>query len=119
MIYTDKFFFLCRIPLSATGSTDVEILQKAGTTEEFPELFSNFEEKRSHAFNDDDLYSVIRADEIYQIVRTTNNAHAKELAFEESRANLITNLEHRVMQNNDKNAKQILKSVHEVELDLQ
>ena len=118
MIYTEKFFFLCRVPLSATGPSDVEVLQKAETTEQFPEIFKEFEDKRSHAFNDDGLYSIIRADEIFQLVRTSNPKMAKELAFDESRANLITNLEHRVMQNKDNNAKQILKTVHEVELDL-
>lgn len=117
MIYTDKFFFLCRVPLSAKGSSDVEVLQKADSTTAFPDLFSLYEEKRSHAFNDDDLYSIVRADEIFQLVRTTNAKSAKEIAFEESRANLITNLEHRVMQSKDENAKQILKTVHEIELD--
>lgn len=108
---------MCRIPLDAQGSSDVEVIRKADSTADFPELFREYEEKRAHAFNEDGLYSVIRADEIFILVRTTDSKSAKELAFDESRANLITNLEHRVMQNNDAKAKAILSKVHEIELD--
>lgn len=117
MIYTDNFFFVCRIPLSAEGPQDVEVIQQAESTEQFPELFTKYEELRSHAFNKDQLYSVVRADEIFALVRTTNKKKAQEQAFEDSRANLITNLQHRVMQGNDKNAKAILRDVHEIDTD--
>lgn len=119
MNFKEKFFFLCRIPLDAESSSDVEVVRKSESTTEFPELFKEYEEKRSHAFNEDGLYSVIRAEEIFLLVRTTDPKSAKEIAFEDSRANLITNLEHRVMQNNDAKAKAILSKVHEIELDLQ
>ncbi|MEX0780001.1 MAG: hypothetical protein WD491_04595 [Balneolales bacterium] len=116
MLYSEKYFFLCRIPLSAVGPTDVEILQKAQNTEEFPALFDQFEEKRSHAFNKDKLYSIVRADEIFAIVRTNNDKQAKEEAFENVRADLVTNLEQKVMQHKDKNAVSILRKVHDVEM---
>ncbi len=35
-MYQEKFFFLCKIPLSAKGSEDVTILEKAENTSEFP-----------------------------------------------------------------------------------
>ncbi|MCC5925842.1 MAG: hypothetical protein JJU41_04705 [Bacteroidetes bacterium] len=115
MQYTDNFFFICRVPLSAEGPADVEVMDRAENTEDFPRVFSKFEELRSHAFNKDRLYSVVRADEIFILLRTTNNKAAKELAFEESRANLVTNLQHRVMQNKDENARAILRKVHEID----
>jgi hypothetical protein len=115
MIYTDNFFFICRIPLSAEGPQDVEVIDQADSTEDFPRLFARFEECRSHAFNKDNLYSVVRADEIFVLIRTNNKKSAQIKAFEESRANLVTNLEHRVMQNSDENAKAILRNVHEVD----
>lgn len=115
MIYTDKTFYLCRVPLSAEGPQDVEVMTKAENIEDFPRVFSEFEEARKHAFNKDKLFSVIRADELFTIVRTTTPKSAKEIAFDECRANLITNLQHRVMQNKDKEAVGILRDVHEVE----
>lgn len=119
MIYTDNYFFLCRIPLSAEGASDVEVLGRAKETEDFPELFKQYEEKRRHAFNDDGLYSIVRADEIHHIVRSTSDEDAKQKAFEESQSSLITNLEHRVMQNKDKHAAEILQRVHEREIQVQ
>jgi hypothetical protein len=117
MMYTEKYFYLCRVPLSAAGSQDVDILQVAETTEQFPELFSKYEEMRAHAFNKDGLYSAVRADDMYCIVRTSGKDLAKQQAFDDSKANLVTNLQHRVMQQNDKNAKSILSKVHEIETD--
>jgi len=116
MLYQEKLYYLCHIPLSAEGPKDVEILEKAESNREFSELFKKYEELRSHAFNDDGLYSVIRADDIYVLLRTTTHEQAKIEAFDEARPDLITNLEHRVMQNKDKNAVQILRNVHDVEL---
>ncbi|MEX0928491.1 MAG: hypothetical protein WD266_11115 [Balneolales bacterium] len=118
MLYSEKYFFLCRIPLSVEGPRGVEILRKAQSTEEFPALFEQFEEKRAHAFNEDELYSIVRADEIFAIVRTHNEAQAKDAAFEDVRADLITNLEQKVMQDKDKNAISILRKVHDVEMSL-
>ncbi|MDI6400480.1 hypothetical protein QLX67_00600 [Balneolaceae bacterium ANBcel3] len=118
MLYQQKYFYLCHIPLSAEGMDDVVIVDKAEKSTDFPALYQKYEELRSHACNDDGLYSVIRADDIYVIIRTTSDKRAKENAFEESRASLVTNLEHRVMQNKDQNAQQILRNVHDVELTL-
>lgn len=118
MIYTEKTFFLCRIPLSAEGAQDVEIITKAVNIEDFPRVFTEYEEKRGHAFNDDGLFSVIRADELFTIVRTSSDKLAREMAFEESRSYLITNLQHRVMQQKDAEAAAILKKVHEIETSL-
>lgn len=115
MIYTEKTFYLCRIPLSAEGPQDVEIMTKAENIEDFPRVFDEYEKCRKHAFNKDGLFSIVRADEIFAIIRTTTSKSAKEMAFEENRANLITNLQHRVMQGKDQNARGILKSVHEIE----
>jgi predicted ATP-dependent serine protease len=117
MIYSEHFFFICKVPLSAEGPQHVEVIDQAESTEQFPALFTKFEELRSHAFNKDGLYSVIRADDIFVLIRTNNKKGAKELAFEESRSNLITNLQHRVMQGKDKNAKAILRDVHEIDTD--
>lgn len=115
MIYSEKTFYLCRVPLSAEGPQSVEVMTKAENIEDFPRVFSEFEEARKHAFNKDGLFSIIRADEIFTVIRTTTPKSAKEIAFEESRANLITNLQHRVMQGKDKNAVSILKDVHEID----
>lgn len=117
-MYQEKFFFLCKIPLSATGPEDVTILKKAETTSEFPDLFKDYEDLRSHAFNKDSLFSIIRADELHLIIRTGNEKLAMEQAFEEARPNLITNLQHKVMQDKDEHAKQILKEVHEIDIDI-
>ena len=57
-----------------------------------------FEDCRSHAFNEDKIYSVVRADDIYELVRTNNEKQAKEEAFEKAQLEIITNLQHRVMQ---------------------
>lgn len=118
MIYTDKSFYLCRVPLSADGAQAVEIITKADTIEDFPRVFGEYEEARKHAFNKDGLFSVIRADELFTIVRTTTPKAAKEMAFDECRANLITNLQHKVMQEKDQNAVAILRDVHEVETNI-
>ncbi len=115
MQYTEKHFYLCRIPLTATGASDVEVIAEAQTTDEFPTLYSEFESKRKHALNKDGLYGVVRAEELYAIVRTAGKDLAKSTAFEEQKANLVTNLQHRVMQKNDAQAKQILSKVHEIE----
>lgn len=116
MIYKQKFYYLCKTPLSAEGPKDVEVVDRADDTKQFPELFKKYEELRSHAFNDDDLYSIVRADDIYDLVRTGTDKEAKEVAHENAEPEIITNLQHRVMQGNDKNAKGILKDVHEIEL---
>ncbi len=118
MQYTDNFFYLCHIPLGAEGPDDVEIIQKCDSTENFPELFSEYEKLRAHATNKDGLYSVIRADDIYGIIRTNGEKNAKVKAFEDSRTNVITNLQHRVMQNKDENARMILKTVYSVETEI-
>ncbi len=118
MLYQEKFFYLCHVPLSAEGPKDVEIVQKAEDSGQFSSLFEKYEELRSHAFNEDGLYSVIRADDIYILVRNTTPDEARAEAFEEARSGLVTNLEHRVMQNKDKNAVEILRNVHNVEMSI-
>lgn len=115
MNYKHKFFYLCKIPLSAEGPEDVEIIDRAENSEEFPALFKEYEELRSHAFNEDDLYSIIRADDIYDLIRTGTEKEAKNKAFETAQQEIITNLQHRVMQDDDKDAKAILKEVHKIE----
>lgn len=115
MLFQDQSFYLCRIPLDAKSSDDVEVIRKAKHTDNFTELFADYEERRSHAFNDDNLYGAVRADEIFSIIRTQGDDEAKKKAFEEAKSDIITNLEHRVMQKNDKNAKKILREVHGVE----
>lgn len=115
MIYKQKFYYLCKTPLSAEGPRDVEIIDRADDSNQFPELFKEFEELRSHAFNEDNLYSIVRADDIYELVRTGTEKEAKEEAFEKAEQEIITNLQHRVMQENDENARAILKEIHEVE----
>ncbi len=118
MLFQEKFFYLCRVPLSAEGPQDVEIIRRADDTRSFSDLFLQFEELRSHAFNKDQLYSVIRADELFIILRTTTPDQARSDAFDQTRSGLITNLEHRVMQNKDQNAVHILRNVHHVDIDL-
>src|SRR5690625_2453487 len=108
MIYKPKFYFLCKASLSAEGPQDVEVIDKAARNEDFPDLFRKFEELRSHAFNEDKLYSVVRADDIYELVRTGDEKEAKEEVFEKARPEIITNLQHRMMQKNDKNDQAIV-----------
>lgn len=116
MIYKQKFYYLCKTPLSAEGPKDVEIVDRADDSNQFPELFKKFEDLRSHAFNEDNLYSIVRADDIYELVRTGTEKDAKEEAYEKAEPEIITNLQHRVMQKKDKNAEAILKEVHEIEI---
>lgn len=115
MIYKQKSYYLCKTPLSAESAKDVEIIDKAARNEDFPALFKKFEELRSHAFNEDNLYSIVRADDIYDLIRTTDSDEAQEEAFEKAQSEIVTNLQHRVMQKNDQNAKAILKEIHGVE----
>lgn len=115
MNYTQNFFYLCKTPLSAEGPSDVEIVTRADNNEDFPRVFKEFEELRSHAFNKDNIYSVVRADDIYELVRTNNDKEAKEEAYEKAQPEIITNLQHRVMQGKDANAKAILKEVYDIE----
>lgn len=115
MNYKHKFFYLCKTPLSAEGPEDVEIITRAKSSEDFPRVFKQYEELRSHAFNEDNLYSIIRADDVYELIRTGTEKEAKEEAFEEAQQEIITNLQHRVMQGNDSEAEAILKEVHDVE----
>ena len=115
MNYTQNFFYLCKTPLSAEGPADVEIITRADNNEDFPRVFKEFEELRSHAFNKDNIYSVVRADDIYELIRTNNDKEAKEEAYEKAQPEIITNLQHRVMQGKDANAKAILKEVYDIE----
>ena len=115
MKYEHKFFYLCKTPLSAEGPEDVEVIIRVEDSEQFPEVFKQYEELRSHAFNEDDLYSIIRADDIYDLFRTGNEKQAKEEAFEKAQQEIVTNLQHRVIQDGDANAQAILKEVHDVE----
>jgi len=115
MNYKHKFFYLCKTPLSAEGPEDVEVIDRAENSAEFPALFKEYEDLRSHAFNDDKLYSIIRADDIYDLIRTGTEKEARNDAFEKAQQEIITNLQHRVMQDNDSEAKAILKEVHGVE----
>ncbi|MEO1023565.1 MAG: hypothetical protein AAFW89_13555 [Bacteroidota bacterium] len=116
MNYQQNYFFLCKTPLSAEGPEHVEVLAKADESDNFPELFKKYEEYRSHAFNKDHIYSVVRADDIYDIVRTPNEKLAKAEAYDKAQPEIITNLQHRVMQGSDANAKAILKEVYDIEL---
>jgi hypothetical protein len=117
MLYKEKYFYLCRIPLSAKGPEDVEIVTKAENNDDFPRVFKEYEELRSPAFNDEDLYSIVRADEIIVLLRNTTPNEVKEQAWEEAESNLITNLQHKVMHEDDQEAAAILKEVHEIELE--
>ncbi len=114
MIYKQKFYYLTKTPLSAEGPKDVEIIDRADDSNQFPKLFAEYEELRSHAFNDDKLYSIIRADDIYDLVRTGTEKEARELAYENAEPEIITNLQHRVMQKNDHDARAILKEIHDI-----
>ena len=91
------------------------IITKAENSEDFPRVFKEFEELRSHAFNKDNIYSVVRADDIYELIRTSSDKLAKEEAYEKAQSEIVTNLQHRVMQNGDANAKAILKEVYDIE----
>lgn len=115
MNYTQNFFYLCKTPLSAEGPSDVEIITKANGNEDFPRVFKEFEELRSHAFNKDNIYSVVRADDIFELIRTNSEKEAKEEAYEKAQPEIVTNLQHRVMQGKDANAKAILKEVYDIE----
>ncbi len=115
MIYKQKFYYICKTPLSAEGPGDVEVVDRADNTVQFPDLFKKFEELRSHAFNEDNLYSIVRADDIYELVRTGTEKEAKEEAYERAEQEIVTNLQHRVMQENDENARAILKEVHDMD----
>ncbi len=115
MNYTQNFFYLCKTPLSAEGPSDVEIITKAEKNEDFPRVFKEFEELRSHAFNKDNIYSIVRADDIYELIRTSSDKLAKQEAYEKAQPEIITNLQHRVMQGKDANAKAILKEVYDIE----
>jgi hypothetical protein len=115
MIYKQKFYYLTKTPLSAEGPEHVEIINRADNSNQFPALFQEYEKLRSHAFNEDNLYSVVRADEIFDLVRTGTEKEAKELAFENAEPEIVTNLQHRVVQKGDKNAEAILKEIHQIE----
>lgn len=117
MIYKQKFFYLCKTPLSAEGPEDVEIITRAEDSKDFPRVFEKYEELRSHAFNKDKLYSIVRADDIYDLIRTGTEDEAQEEAFEKAQQEIITNLQHRVMQGDDSEAAAILKEVHDIEVE--
>ena len=117
MIYKQKFFYLCKVPLSAEGPSDVEIVTRAEDNKDFPRVFNKYEELRSHAFNEDDLYSIVRADDIYDLIRTGTKEDAQEEAYEKAETEIITNLRHRVIHSNDKNAEAILEQVHDINVE--
>ncbi len=115
MNFQQNYFFLCKTPLSAEGPSDVEVITKAEDSEDFSRVFKEYEELRSHAFNKDNIYSVVRADVIYDLIRSGSEKAAKEEAYEKATPEIITNLQHRVVQGKDANAKAILKEVHDIE----
>jgi len=115
MQYTQNFFYLCKTPLSAEGPEHVEIITRAEDSKDFPRVFKQYEELRSHAFNEDNLYSIVRADDIFDLVRTNTEKQAKEDAYENAQPEIVTNLQHRVVQEKDANAKAILKEVHDID----
>ena len=115
MNYTFNQFYLCKTPLSAENASDVEIITTTTSNEDFPRVFTQFEDLRSHAFNTDNIYSVVRADDIYELIRTSSDKFARQEAYEKAQSEIITNLQHRVMQNNDENAKAILKEVYDID----
>lgn len=117
MQFVEKYFYLCEIPLGAEGPSDVEVMERADSNDDFPRLFNRYEELRKHASNSEGLYSVVRADVLHAIVRTSSPDFAKEMAFGEARANLVTNLQHRVMQSADQNARELLKRVHNIDME--
>jgi Mg/Co/Ni transporter MgtE len=114
MIYKQKFFYLCKVPLSAEGPNDVEIITRAEDNKDFPRVFMKYEELRSHAFNDDDLYSIVRADDVFDLIRTGTKEEAQEEAYEKAETEIVTNLRHRVIHNNDEDARAILEQVHDI-----
>ena len=115
MNYKKNRFYLCKTPLSAEGPEHVEVITRAENSEEFPDVFKQYQELRSHAFNDDKLYSIVRADDVFELVRTGTKKEAREEAFEKAQKEIVTNLQHRVMQGGDVEAKSILKEVHGIE----
>ncbi|MEQ8579400.1 MAG: hypothetical protein RIC57_01735 [Balneola sp.] len=115
MNFQQNYFFLCKTPLSAEGAEDVEVITRAEDSTDFSRVFKEYEEKRSHAFNSDNIYSAVRADDIYDLIRMPNEKDAKEEAYERATPEIITNLQHRAMQGKDANAKAILKEVYDLE----
>ncbi len=113
-MYQQHYFFLCKTPLNSESDKDVEIVTKTADSDTFPEVFKQYEELRSHAFNEDKLYSVVRADDIYDLVRAVDERAAKEIAWEKAKPEIITNLQHKFMQTGDKQAEKILKEVHDI-----
>lgn len=116
MNYQQNYFYLCKTPLSAESADDVEILTKAEDSEDFSRVFREYEEFRSHAFNKDNIYSVVRADVIYELIRSDSDKNAKKEAYDKATPEIITNLQHRVIQNKDSNAKAILKEVYDLDI---
>ena len=114
MQYQQHSFYLCKTPLHATGENDVEILDTAADSESFPHLFKQFESLRSHAFNADQLYSITRAEDIFDLIRAPGERQAKEAAWEKAKPEIVTNLQHRIMQKGDKKAEAILRDIHDV-----
>lgn len=78
MNFQQNYFFLCKTPLSAEGAEDVEVLTRAEDSTDFSRVFKEYEEKRSHAFNSDNIYSVVRADDIYDLIRMPNEKKLKK-----------------------------------------
>ena len=117
MLYKENYFHLCKVPLDAQSEKDVEVLKRADKNEEFPSLFSDYEELRSEAFNEDGIYSIVRAKEIYLLIRTNTRKQAQIDAYEEAESEIITTLKHRVVQEDDESAKKILKNAHDIEID--
>lgn len=115
MNFQQNYFFLCKTPLSAEGAEHVEVITKAEDSADFARVFKEYEEKRSHAFNADNIYSVVRADDIYDLIRQPNEKEAKEDAYERATPEIITNLQHRAIQGKDANAKAILKEVYDLD----
>ncbi|MFA5668779.1 MAG: hypothetical protein WC967_06020 [Balneolaceae bacterium] len=116
MKFLQNYFYLCKTPLSAEGASDVEIVTKAEDSEDFPRVFKEYEELRSHAFNKDNIYSVVRADVIYDLIRSSSEKEAKIEAYDKATPEIITNLQHRVVQAKDANAQAILKEVYDLEV---
>lgn len=116
MNFQQNYFYLCKTPLSAESAGDVEIITKAEDSKDFSRVFVQYEELRSHAFNSDNIYSVVRADTIYELVRSPSDKDARKDAYEKATPEIITNLQHRVVQNNDAEAEAILKEVYGIEV---
>jgi len=113
-MYQQHYFFLCKIPLNSESEKDVEVITQTADSESFPDVFKQYEELRSHAFNEDKLYSVVRADSIFDLIRAVDERSAKELAWEKAKPEIITNLQHKFMQSGDKQAEKTLKYVHDI-----